>query len=98
MPDITENITPLDAIYFDQPVPENLKNLTEDQITQVIADSQLADLRAHRTQLLNETDWTQNPDVPQSTKEKWAAYRQALRDITINYKSLNGVDWPIPPN
>lgn len=96
MPEAIEN-TINDIITDTHPVPESLQNLTEEQIAQVIADSQLADLRAYRTSLLSETDWTQNPDVPQATKDKWAAYRQALRDITLNYNSLNGVEWPTPP-
>ena len=26
-----------------------------------------------------------------------AEYRQALRDITLTYDSLEGVEWPTPP-
>lgn len=36
-----------------------------------------------RQELLEETDWTQLPDVPESTRLKYQAYRQALRDITL---------------
>ena len=53
----------------DSPIPENLKNLTEEQINQVIADSNLDNLRNHRNSLLAETDWTQNSDVPIDTKK-----------------------------
>lgn len=81
----------------EHPVPENLQGLTEQEVAQVIADSKLADLRARRTMLLEKTDWTQNADVPQATKDKWAEYRQSLRDITLTYNSLEGVDWPTPP-
>ena len=90
-----ESIVPADVGYREPP-PE-LQNLTEEQIQQVIADSLIKDLRERRNALLFETDWTQNPDVPQATKDKWADYRQQLRDITINYSSLNGVVWPEPP-
>jgi hypothetical protein len=38
-------------------------------------------VRAERDKKLSETDWTQGADVPQSTKDKWAEYRQALRDM-----------------
>jgi hypothetical protein len=27
------------------------------------------------------TDWTQLPDIPQSTRDLWESYRQTLRDI-----------------
>lgn len=51
-----------------------------------------------RNELLRSSDWTQIPDAPltQIQKEKWAVYRQSLRDLP----SLNGfpsVPWPIPP-
>jgi len=55
--------------------------------------------RLMRDQLLKDSDWTQLPDVPLSTKEAWATYRQALRDLTdhVNWPSLSETDWPIPP-
>lgn len=92
-----EEIEVIEEVNNEHDVPENLQGLTEEQVNQVIADSKLADLRARRTMLLEKTDWTQNADVPQATKDKWAAYRQELRDITITYNSLEGVDWPNPP-
>ena len=38
-------------------------------------------VRTERDKRLSETDWTQGTDVPQSTKDKWADYRQTLRDM-----------------
>jgi hypothetical protein len=92
-----EEIQVVEEVTIEHDVPEDLQGLTEEEVNQVIADSKLADLRARRTMLLEKTDWTQNADVPQATKDKWAEYRQALRDITITYSSLEGVDWPTPP-
>ena len=92
-----EEIEVIEEVIIEHDVPEDLQGLTEEQVNQVIADSKLADLRTRRTMLLEKTDWTQNADVPQATKDKWAAYRQELRDITITYDSLEGVDWPTPP-
>lgn len=37
--------------------------------------------KAERNSRLAATDWTQSADVPQTTKDKWAIYRQALRDV-----------------
>ena len=85
-------------ITEEMPIPDDLKDLDEEQTAKVIADSKLADLRAERTRRLAETDWTQNPDVPEATKTAWATYRQALRDITITQQDLNGCDWPTPPS
>lgn len=51
-------------------------------------------VRAERDTLLKSTDWTQLPDVPTGTRERWAAYRQALRDITDQPDPFNIV-WPV---
>ena len=53
-------------------------------------------VRADRDQRLLACDWTQLPDVPLPTKEVWAAYRQALRDITLQTDPFN-ILWPTPP-
>lgn len=53
-------------------------------------------IRAKRNQLLQASDWTQLPDVPLATKEAWASYRQALRDVTLQPDPFNIV-WPTPP-
>ena len=54
-------------------------------------------LRVKRNELLAETDWTQNRDVTLSNDADWKTYRQALRDITKEYKSLEDVKWPEKP-
>ena len=56
--------------------------------------------RLQRDQLLAASDWTQLPDVPLATKEAWAAYRQALRDLPehSNWPDLNEADWPVVLN
>lgn len=51
-----------------------------------------------RNRLLQQSDWTQLPDVPLVTKDAWTTYRQALRDITTQPGFPLDVVWPIPPN
>lgn len=53
-------------------------------------------VRAHRQQLLVASDWTQLPDIADSTKAAWLQYRQALRDVTNQPDPFNIV-WPTPP-
>lgn len=53
-------------------------------------------VRAQRNRLLQESDWTQLPDVPIATKDARAEYRQALRDVTEQADPFNIV-WPQPP-
>jgi hypothetical protein len=57
----------------------------------------LAELRFERNALLSKSDWTQVGDSPLSLdmKEKWATYRQELRNITT--QNIDAVIWPIPP-
>lgn len=55
-----------------------------------------AAVRAERDARLAATDWTQLPDVPMSTREAWAAYRQALRDVTQQVDPRSVV-WPTRP-
>lgn len=54
-------------------------------------------VRRQRDALLTQSDWTQLPDVPLATKETWAIYRQALRDITDQSDPFNVV-WPVAPD
>lgn len=52
-------------------------------------------LRLKRNKLLAETDWWVLPDL--SPTEEQLAYRQALRNITQTYTSLDDVVWPTKP-
>lgn len=53
--------------------------------------------RSIRDRLLAESDWTQNGDVPQTTKDLWMAYRQALRDIPQQTGFPENIQWPVKP-
>lgn len=57
----------------------------------------LRNLRFERNRKISETDWTQLPDVSEEIKIMWQDYRQALRDITNTYTSLDDVVWPTKP-
>jgi hypothetical protein len=63
-------------------------------------ENEIFNVRAERNRLLADTDWTQNADVPQATKDKWAAYRQELRDLTEGMdtaEKARAVVFPTPP-
>jgi hypothetical protein len=53
--------------------------------------------RYKRNNLLAQSDWTQLPDVPDSLKQVWATYRQALRDVTLQAGFPTDVVWPTQP-
>lgn len=53
--------------------------------------------RAKRDSLLAATDWTQASDVPQATKELYAPYRQAMRDVPQQVDFPTSIDWLVKP-
>lgn len=55
-----------------------------------------AHVRAERQARLAASDWTQAPDAP-TDKPAWAAYRQALRDVTGQPGFPHSIIWPDPP-
>ena len=59
------------------------------------SDDLLYDLREQRDQLLRQTDWWASSDLTMTAEQ--TAYRQALRDITNTYSSLDDVVWPTKP-
>jgi hypothetical protein len=67
-----------------------------DQEPSVTAEAAWDSIRSVRWGLLVASDWTQLPDVPLATKEAWATYRQALRDVTDQPDPFNIV-WPVAP-
>ena len=56
-------------------------------------------LRAERNAKLTETDWviTMHKELGTNIPAAWKTYRQALRDITDTYTSLDDVVWPEKP-
>ena len=60
-------------------------------------DEKAAAIRVQRDQLLEKSDWTQGADVPQSTKDAWATYRQSLRDIPAQSGFPTDVTFPTKP-
>ena len=62
---------------------------------ELVAGEPLKLLREKRNALLAETDWWANSDLTMTAEQ--TAYRQALRDITNTYSSLDDVVWPTKP-
>ena len=59
------------------------------------AEIGLISLRSERDCLLADTDWWVMPD--RTATQAQLDYRQALRDITSTYTSLDDVVWPTKP-
>jgi len=79
-------------------------NLTPEEISQIEAEEanwlagadirKAVKVREQRNEKLAATDWTQAADVPQSIKDNYASYRQALRDVPSQSGFPNQVVWP----
>ncbi len=82
-------------------------NTFNTKLTETTNGEPMKALREYRNRRLTETDWTQNPDVPAETRNKWTAYRQALRDLPATATprlaedneslDLHSVSWPTKP-
>jgi len=89
-----------DATFSSDP---NDFGITWDQVqakvSEIEAGLPIELLRDVRNGMIAETDWTQAPDSPLDAADKsaWQNYRQALRDITQTYTSLDDVVWPTKP-
>ena len=62
---------------------------------ELVAAEPLRLLREERNRLIAETDWWAMSDRTMTAEQ--TAYRQALRDITNTYSSLDNVVWPTKP-
>ena len=77
--------------------PEEVTEFQEYQANaKTAAEIALISLRSIRNDLLAETDWWVMPD--RTTTQAQLDYRQALRDITETYTSLDDVVWPTKPS
>ena len=65
------------------------------KLTALNAAEPLKLLREERNRKIAETDWWASSDLTMSAER--TAYRQALRDITDTYTSLDDVVWPTKP-
>ena len=73
--------------------------VTWDQVNVKLQDLTAAEplkfLREERDRLIALTDWWASSDLTMTAEQ--TAYRQALRDITEDYSSLDDVVWPTKP-
>ena len=65
----------------------------------ILDEDNMKILRMERNAKLAETDWviTMHKEKGTNIPTAWKTYRQALRDITKDYTSLDDVVWPEKP-
>lgn len=86
----------LEIWYPDDATPPT-QEVLDAKINEIKSKEPLEVLRRKRNDKLAECDWTQNRDVSLANDAEWQTYRQALRDITNTYTSINDVVWPTKP-
>ena len=79
-----------------KPTEKQLKDVDEAAIE---SEKNLNSLRIERDLLLEQSDWvvTMHKELGTNIPAAWKTYRQALRDITDTYTSLDDVVWPEKP-
>lgn len=75
--------------------PEELAQAEKDRLES--KKREIDELRNRRDQLLTATDWTQAKDIPDAVSSKYAAYRQALRDVPQQPGFPDNIQWPVKP-
>ena len=70
-------------------------NAVEKKLAELNLEEPLKLLREERNRRIAETDWWASSDLTMTAER--TAYRQALRDITNTYTSLDDVVWPVKP-
>jgi hypothetical protein len=72
--------------------------VTDPAKVQAKLDAQWTSVRAQQRQKLYESDWTCSvTDYEVPNKSEWAAYRQALRDVTTQTDPF-AIVWPVAPS
>ena len=89
-----------DKVLSNVTIHDNSKTLpTQEEVDAKISELELDKLRLERNAKLAETDWliVMHKEKGTNIPTAWKTYRQALRDITKDYTSLDDVVWPEKP-
>jgi len=82
-------------VWHDDPSTRPTDAEISAKVTELEAAEPLRLLRVERNRRIAETDWWASSDLTMTAEQ--TAYRQALRDITNTYTSLDDVVWPEKP-
>ena len=84
-----------DLFWMDDNITKPTEEEFNAKVTEIETNAPINELRLERNAKLAETDWWVLPD--RTATDEQLAYRQALRDITDTYSSLDTVVWPTKP-
>ena len=88
-----------EIIWYDETETQPTDSEINTKLAELQAEESVNDLREVRNAKLAETDWviTMHKELGTNIPAAWKTYRQALRDITNTYTSLDDVVWPEKP-
>jgi hypothetical protein len=84
-----------DIIWHDEVIEKPNDEVINAKIEELTNGEPLRKLRVVRNTMLSQTDWWASSDLTMTSEQ--TTYRQALRDITNSYQSLDDVVWPTKP-
>ena len=98
MIEVPDPVRPDDNLFTSVENPDGSWTATPRTVDDLAARlaQQAAAVRASRTQMLKDSDWTQIADST-ANKPAWATYRQALRDVPAQVGFPQSVTWPEQP-
>lgn len=70
---------------------------TDEEVVEFVTQAKWAQIREYRDSELKASDWTQGSDVPESIKNPWATYRNALRNLPQDFGNPDDVVFPEKP-
>jgi hypothetical protein len=94
---ITQNCTEVNPVYENGWVQQwSISAATPEEVAQREADAKQSN-KGQAEYLLQQTDWTQMPDVDLVNKDEFTAYRAAVRAIALN-PPVTVNEWPVKPS
>lgn len=70
--------------------------MTDEEAAEIVLNEKWNQVRKYRNAALKATDWVSGEDVPQTIKDLYFPYRQALREIT-DQGDPDNLAWPTAP-
>lgn len=88
-----------DIVWLDDNIGKPSEKEYNETVDRLLAEAPINALRKQRDRIIAETDWiiTMHKEKGTDIPTEWKTYRQALRDITETYSSLDDVVWPEKP-
>lgn len=74
----------------------DIYGMSDKEAADIVLNEKWNQVRKYRNAALVATDWVSGEDVPQSIKDLYYPYRQALRDVTSS-EDPDNIVWPTKP-